>query len=116
MNNFIHKKNSLLVLISSFLFLVQCNSNYTSKKTGYFKIPLPQHKYQPFKDSTFPYSFEYPVSINGKMRLKLELPLDMPKEQVEQHVMALDTLTKYTDGKQVKKVIVVHGKIVNVVV
>ncbi len=38
-----------------------CNSNYTSKKKGYFKIALPSHGYQTFNDSTFPYSFEYPV-------------------------------------------------------
>lgn len=43
------------------LFLIACNSNYTSKKKGYFKIDLPDHKYQSFKDSSFPYSFEYPV-------------------------------------------------------
>ncbi len=43
------------------LLLAACNSNYTSKKTGYYNIPLPSKKYQLFNDSTFPYSFEYPV-------------------------------------------------------
>jgi len=60
-------------------------------------------------------SFEYPVSINGKMRTKIELPLDMPKEEVEKQIHALD-LSKWTEGKPLKKVIVVPGKIVNVVV
>ena len=48
----------------SFIFLmllIACNSNYTSKKKGYFKIDLPEHQYTQFKDSSFPYSFEYPV-------------------------------------------------------
>jgi gliding motility-associated lipoprotein GldD len=38
-----------------------CNSNYTSKKKGYFKIDLPTHAYQAFDNPNFPYSFEYPL-------------------------------------------------------
>ncbi|MEO6905003.1 MAG: hypothetical protein ABI148_01465, partial [Ginsengibacter sp.] len=38
-----------------------CNSNYTSKKEGYFKIDFPKKVYTTFNDPTFPYSFEYPV-------------------------------------------------------
>ena len=49
----------------SFLFLVMlfaaCNSNYTSKKTGYFNIDLPEKKYVLFNEPGIPYSFEYPV-------------------------------------------------------
>ncbi len=59
----IHIKRSVVLLLSVFCF-IQCNSDYSSKKTGYFKIPLPEHKYLPFKDSTFPYSFEYPAYAN----------------------------------------------------
>jgi gliding motility-associated lipoprotein GldD len=43
------------------LFSVACNSTYTSKKKGYFHIPLPEHNYQPFDNPSFPYAFEYPV-------------------------------------------------------
>ena len=44
------------------LFVVaSCNSTYTSKKQGYFNIPLPMHQYMPFNDPVFPYRFEYPV-------------------------------------------------------
>ena len=46
--------------MSLFYFLVACNSNYTSKKTGYYKIGLPEHKYVAFNNPSFPYSFEYP--------------------------------------------------------
>jgi leucyl-tRNA synthetase len=60
-------------------------------------------------------SFEYPVSINGKMRVKVELPLSLTKEQVEEHIKTMD-LSKWTDGKPFKKIIVVPGKIVNVVI
>lgn len=61
-------------------------------------------------------SFEYPISINGKVRTKMEFALDMPKEDIEKLVLASETVTKWTEGKPPKKVIVVPGKIVNVVV
>jgi leucyl-tRNA synthetase len=50
------------------------------------------------------------------MRFNLELPLDMNPKQIEDTVMANDYTKKYTDGKQVAKVIVVPKKIVNIVV
>lgn len=61
-------------------------------------------------------SFEYPVSFNGKMRFKYELPLDLTPADVEKEVMAHELTMKYLEGKAPKKVIVVPGKIVNVVV
>lgn len=60
--------------------------------------------------------FEYPVSFNGKMRFKLELPLDMDQKQVEDAVLSYDQSAKYLEGKTPKKVIVVPGRIVNIVV
>ncbi len=61
-------------------------------------------------------AFDYPVSVNGKLRTKLSLPLDLAPADIEREVLALDELKKYFDGKPVKKVVVVPGKIVNVVV
>ena len=58
----------------------------------------------------------YPVSFNGKMRFKIELPTAMSKEDVEKEVLAHETAVKWLEGKPPKKVIVVPGKIVNVVV
>ncbi len=43
------------------LFFISCNSNYTPKPKGYFKINFPEKKYQLFNDAGYPYSFEYPV-------------------------------------------------------
>lgn len=60
-------------------------------------------------------SFEYPVSFNGKMRFKIQLELALSIADVEKSVMAHENTTKYLEGKTPKKVIVVHGKIVNVV-
>ncbi len=61
-------------------------------------------------------SFEYPVSFNGKMRFKLEFPIDMPREEIERAVLEHQKSQKWLEGKNVKKVIVVPKKIVNVVV
>ncbi len=61
-------------------------------------------------------SFNYPVSINGKARANIELPIDMPIDEIERQVMALESVLKWTEGKTPKKVIIVKGKIVNVVV
>lgn len=61
-------------------------------------------------------SFEYPVSINGKMRVKLSFATDAPTNEIEASVLANDVVQKWMDGKSAKKVIVVPKKIVNVVV
>ncbi len=57
----------------------------------------------------------YPVSINGKMRFKIELPTEMNPKEVEKEVLAHEVALKWLDGKAPKKVIVVPGRIVNVV-
>jgi len=61
-------------------------------------------------------SFNYPISINGKVRTEINFALDMPKEDIERNVLASEVVQKWTEGKLPKKVIVVPGKIVNVVV
>lgn len=61
-------------------------------------------------------SFNYPISINGKVRAQMTFALDMPKEDIEKVVLASEIVLKWTEGKPPKKVIVVQGKIVNVVI
>jgi leucyl-tRNA synthetase len=61
-------------------------------------------------------SFEYPVSVNGKMRFKMNLPLSLTAPEIEQEVISSEEARKYLEGKSPKKVIVVHNKIVNIVV
>ena len=58
---------------------------------------------------------KYPVSFNGKMRFLLELPLDLSKDEIEKEVLAHEVSQKWLEGNAPKKVIVVPGKIVNVV-
>jgi gliding motility-associated lipoprotein GldD len=47
-----------------FTCLVACNSPYTPKRRGYFRIDFPQHEYQTFDRPGYPFSFEYPVYAN----------------------------------------------------
>ena len=58
---------------------------------------------------------EYPVSFNGKVRFKKNLPASLTPKEVEAAVLADPTTEKYLDGKTPRKVIVVPGKIVNIV-
>nr|WP_315195005.1 class I tRNA ligase family protein [uncultured Flavobacterium sp.] len=58
---------------------------------------------------------EYPVSFNGKMRFTINLPLDLTKEQIEEIVMKDERTIKQLDGKTPNKVIIVPGKIINLV-
>ena len=58
----------------------------------------------------------YAVSFNGKMRFTVDLPVDMPREEVDAHVRGLEQTAKYVAGGNIVKVIVVPGKIVNIVV
>lgn len=60
--------------------------------------------------------FAYPVSFNGKVRTNISLPLTMEPADVEAAVLAHADVQKHLDGKSPKKVIVVKGRIVNVVV
>ncbi|WP_374174168.1 leucine--tRNA ligase [Flavobacterium tructae] len=60
-------------------------------------------------------SKEYPVSFNGKMRFTIELPLDLTKEQIEEIVMKDERTLRQLDGKTPNKVIIVPGKIINLV-
>ncbi|SDD84730.1 leucyl-tRNA synthetase [Pricia antarctica] len=60
-------------------------------------------------------SKEYPISFNGKTRFTMELSLDLDRKQIEEVVMAHKKTQQQLDGRTPKKVIVVPGKIVNIV-
>ena len=57
----------------------------------------------------------YAISFNGKVRFNLALPADMSKEEVEKTALAHEYSAKWLEGKQIRKVIVVPKKIVNIV-
>jgi leucyl-tRNA synthetase len=60
-------------------------------------------------------SKEYPVSFNGKMRFTIELPLDLSKEQIEEIILKDERTLKQLDGKIPNKIIIVPGKVINLV-
>ena len=74
--------------------------------------PWPQYYEEYLKEELF----EYPVSFNGKMRFKIELPLSMDKEEVASYVLADQRSEKWLAGKKPDNIIVVPGRIVNIVV
>lgn len=72
----------------------------------------PQHNEEYLKEN----SVTYAISFNGKARFNLELPADMPREEVEKIALSHESSAKWMEGKTPKKVIVVPGKIVNIVI
>ena len=60
-------------------------------------------------------SFEYPVMINGKLRFKQEYALDMDQDAISKDIVTTEGAQKWLEGKQPKKIIVVKGKIINIV-
>ncbi|MAY82698.1 MAG: leucine--tRNA ligase [Flavobacteriales bacterium] len=103
----------LCILLSPFAPHI---SEELSSKMGHegsiSKLPYPKFNEAHLKQD----EVKYPVSFNGKMRFMLELPADMPKDQVEETVLSHENAQKWLEGKAPKKVIVVPGKIVNIVV
>jgi leucyl-tRNA synthetase len=74
--------------------------------------PYPEYNKEYLKEVTY----EYPVSFNGKLRFKVELPLDMANEDIEKTVLKYKSAEKWLAGRKVKKVIIVKNKIINVVI
>ncbi|MGJ1406186.1 leucine--tRNA ligase [Sphingobacterium siyangense] len=60
--------------------------------------------------------FAYPVSFNGKMKFNLSLPLDLDQKAVEDTIRAHTDVQRHLDGKAIKKIIFVKGKIINIVI
>ena len=79
---------------------------------GVSHVPFPLHDEKYLVENTF----SYPVSFNGKMRFKLELPAEMSVPEIEKAVIAAEEAQKWTDGKTVRKIIVVPKRIINIVV
>jgi leucyl-tRNA synthetase len=74
--------------------------------------PFPQHNEAYLQDD----NYNYPISINGKVRVNLEFPLDTPQDVIQAEVLKNEVVQKWLEGKQPKKIIVVPKRIVNLVV
>ncbi|MCB0374630.1 MAG: leucine--tRNA ligase, partial [Sinomicrobium sp.] len=77
---------------------------------AYAPFPEPEERY--LAES----SKEYPVSFNGKLRFKITLPLDLSREAIEEAVMANENTQRQLQGRKPEKIIIVPGKIINIVV
>lgn len=60
--------------------------------------------------------FEYPVSVNGKVRTKMMFSLDMENAEMEKQSLENEDIQRYLEGKTPKKIIIVKGRIINIVV
>ena len=58
----------------------------------------------------------YAISFNGKARYNLEIPADIPREEIEKMVLNHESSVRWLEGKTPKKIIVVPNKIVNIVI
>jgi leucyl-tRNA synthetase len=103
----------MAILISSYApFIAEELWNRLGNEGTIINAQFPEFNAEHLKES----SIQYPVSFNGKMRFKLELPADLSKEAIEQEVLKAEESQKWLEGKDPKKVIVVPKKIVNIVV
>jgi leucyl-tRNA synthetase len=61
-------------------------------------------------------AFEYPISVNGKVRAKRTFALDKSQSEIESEVLSLEPVQKWMEGKPAKKIIFVKGRMINIVV
>jgi leucyl-tRNA synthetase len=102
----------LLILVNPFAphITKELWSHFWGNKISYAEFPKFNEEY--LKDS----EFEYPISINGKMRMKMPFPTDTPVSDIQKAVLASENVQKWLEGKEPKKIIIVPNKIVNLVV
>ena len=56
------------------------------------------------------------IQVNGKLRATLEVDVDIEEEKMKEMALNLETIKKYTDGHEIKKIIVIKHKIISIVV
>ena len=103
----------LLILISPFAphFAEELWSLMGNKKS-IVDEPFPTHNESILIES----QKLYPVSFNGKTRFTINLSLDLNNEEIEEIILNDDQTKKYLDNRKPKKIIIVKGKIINIVV
>ncbi len=116
-----HKKDilePLLILLTPYAPHIaeelyhQLQTAYGQQTTSVLDAAFPQFNQQYLVES----NKDYPVSINGKHRTNITISLAADQKQVEEIVLGNEVILKWTEGKPVKKLIFVKGKMVNVVI
>ncbi len=110
-NNF-HILKSLTILLSPFAphICEEIWSKMGNKSSISFE-PFPIFNHELVKES----SFEYPVSFNGKMKFKISFDANADVESIKKDLIKDDRLEKFLIQREIKKIIVVPGKIINIV-
>jgi leucyl-tRNA synthetase len=112
-----HKKSileSLVILIAPFAPFIaeELWSALGHKESILVSSTYPKHN-EAFLVSD---SIEYPICINGKKRAEIELPADMSQEEVKEKALSVEEIKKWLDGAEIKKVILVPKKMINIVI
>lgn len=81
-------------------------------ETTIFDVQWPTYKEEYLKEDTFSYA----ISFNGKTRFTLDLPADATREEIEKTVLEHPNSKKWIEDKTPRKIIIVPGKIVNIVI
>jgi leucyl-tRNA synthetase len=103
----------LIVLVAPFApFIAEELWEILGETPSVLNANYPVHNDDYLKES----AFTYPISINGKRRAEYIFAADASSEDVEKVVRALEVVTKWTEGKDIKKVIVIKDRMVNIVV
>ncbi len=105
--------SDLVKLISPFApHMAEVLWSNLGNETSVVDAAFPTHDAQYLVES----AFNYPIQINGKHRANIEIPLDMPQDEIQKLVLADEKVLKFTESNPPKKFIVVPGRIINVVV
>jgi len=76
------------------------------------KVKWPDYDYEIAREELVTMVFQ----VNGKLRDRMDLPVDTPVEEIKKHAYSSEKVKKYTDGREIIKEIIVPGKLINIVV
>ncbi|HEY9258200.1 class I tRNA ligase family protein, partial [Chitinophaga sp.] len=111
-----HKRSileKLLILLTPYApHLSEELWQYIGNNESILNAPYPVFDEQYTKES----AFNYPIAINGKTRSEIGFSLDAAIPDMEKEVLANEVVQKWLEGKAPKKVIIVKGKMINVVI
>jgi leucyl-tRNA synthetase len=104
---------TLLVLLAPYApFITEELWHRVGEEGSVHEQPWPSYEEGKIKTETI----QVVVQVNGKVRAQVEVPADVSGEELEREALKHDNVQKYLEGKEPKKVIVVKGRLVNVVV
>lgn len=110
-----HKKEileQLLILLSPYAPHITEELWHKLGNTGsILDAPFPKLQQEYLVETTF----SYPISVNGKKRTELNIPLDLNQQDIEEIVKANEVIQKWLEGKSPEKIIYVKGRMINVV-